>query len=96
MQDPGQIIDESREANLWSLLDIKACFHNFPVVADQQDQLGVVTQDGLWVHERMAFGLELAPKHCQHAMDEILSQAGVPKAKGFFDDVTIPGYLQAW
>ncbi len=86
-----QIIDESRESDLWSLLDIKACFHNFPVVPEQQAQLGLVTQDGLWVHERMAFGLELAPKWCQYATDDILQGAGVPKAKGFFDDVTIPG-----
>lgn len=43
VQDPLQIIDEQREADLWSLLDIKACFHNFPVVSEQQSQLGLVT-----------------------------------------------------
>ena len=32
--EPLHIIDESREADLWSLLDIKACFHNFPVVPE--------------------------------------------------------------
>ena len=66
------------------------------MVPEQQSQLGLVTQDGLWVHERMAFGLELAPKHCQYAMDKILGSSGVPRAKGFFDDVTIPGSLAAW
>ena len=90
------MIDAQREANLWSLLDIKACFHNFPVVEEQQTQLGLVTQDGLWVHQRMGFGLELAPKWCQYAMDSILSRSGVPAAKGFFDDVTIPGQLHDW
>ena len=34
MQDPMHIVDESREADLWSTIDIKACFHNFPVQAD--------------------------------------------------------------
>ncbi len=96
VQDPLHIVDEQREADLWSLLDIKACFHNFPVVPEQQTQLGLVTQDGLWVHERMGFGLELAPKWCQHAMDDILSGTGVPRAKGFFDDVTIPGLRALW
>ena len=43
MQDPLHIVDEQREADLWSLLDIKACFHNFPVVPEQQTQLGLVT-----------------------------------------------------
>lgn len=44
----------------------------------------------------MAFGLELAPKWCQYAMDTILSTSGAPRAKGFFDDVTIPGRLGQW
>ncbi len=96
IQEPQHIIDESRESDLWSLLDIKACFHNFPVVKGQQEQLGLVTQDGLWVHERMAFGLELAPKWCQASRDEILNEAGVPTAKGFFDDVTIRGLRTLW
>jgi hypothetical protein len=29
-------------------------------------------------------------------MDDILSDSGVPRAKGFFDDVTIPGWLAEW
>ncbi len=44
----------------------------------------------------MAFGLELAPKWCQSSMDSILGDAGVPNAKGFFDDVTIRGMLAQW
>lgn len=45
----------------------------------------------------MGFGLELAPKHCQHAVDDILCKADVPpKVKAFFDDVTVPGWLKEW
>ena len=47
----------------------------------------------------MGFGLELAPKWCQFAiMDDILASRAprVPRAKGFFDDVTIPGSLKEW
>ncbi len=29
-------------------------------------------------------------------MDDILNKAGVPAAKGFFDDVTIRGLKAAW
>ena len=29
-------------------------------------------------------------------MNSILSNSGVPAAKGFFDDVTVPGQLQDW
>ena len=69
IQEPAQIIDESRGATCWSVIDIKACFHNFPVVEHAKTYLGVVTQDGLWQNERMTFGLQSAPKHCQNAMD---------------------------
>ena len=44
----------------------------------------------------MGFGLEGAPKWCQHAMDDVLGNSGVPRAKGFFDDVTVPGYRRNW
>lgn len=44
----------------------------------------------------MGFGLELAPKHCQYSVDDILGKADVPRAKGFFDDVTVPGWFKEW
>jgi hypothetical protein len=64
MQDPMQIIDESRVADCWSVVDIKACFHNFPVAEHAQPYLGIVTQDGLFIFLRMPFGLASAPMHC--------------------------------
>ena len=34
IQDPIHIVDQSRTATLWSLIDIQSCFLNFPVVSD--------------------------------------------------------------
>jgi hypothetical protein len=48
LQEPASILDESRDATCWSVLDIKACFHNFPIVEHAKKYLGHVTQDGLW------------------------------------------------
>jgi hypothetical protein len=48
------------------------------------------------VHERMNFGMELAPAHCQNAMDQVVGRARVPRARSFFYDVTIPGLLAKW
>jgi hypothetical protein len=44
----------------------------------------------------MQFGLDTAPQWCQYAMDIIVAQAKVEKAKAFFDDVTIPGKQANW
>jgi hypothetical protein len=46
------------EATLGSLLDMKACYHNIPVEPESQGLMGVVTQDGVYVYERMTFGVK--------------------------------------
>ncbi len=94
--EPAHIIDDQREATLWSVIDIKACFHNFPVVEGGSDFLGIITQDGLHVHDMMPMGLESSPRHCQRAVSEIVGRSGVKKAKSFFDDVTVPGDKGDW
>jgi hypothetical protein len=81
---------------LWTIVDVKACFHNFPVVAGAETFLGIITQDGLFVYLRMPFGLTSAPMWCQFAMDEVVQRAGVKGAKAFFDDITIPGNKGDW
>ena len=59
--EPALLVDESAQADLWSTIDVKACFHNFPVAYSAQDYLGITTQDGLFVAKRMQFGLDTAP-----------------------------------
>ena len=41
-------------------------------------------------------GLESSPRHFQRAVDAIVSRAKVPRAKAFFDDVTLPGDKARW
>jgi hypothetical protein len=57
MKDTWQLIDLWEEATLGSLLDMKACYHNLVVAPDTQSLLGVTTQDGLFVFQRMPFGV---------------------------------------
>jgi hypothetical protein len=78
------------------LIDIQACFLNFPVVPGMSTYLGIVTQDGLYTSDRMLFGLTSAPMWCQYVMNSILEKSGVSTALGFFDDVTIPGDRNNW
>ena len=72
---PAYLIDESREANLWSTLDIKSCYHNFEVTEEAQPYLGITTQDGLYIFQRMPFGMDTASQWCQYAMDAIVARA---------------------
>ena len=62
MKDPVQLVDLWRDATLGSLLDMKACYHNIPVEESTQPWLGLVTQDGMYVWERMPFGVAKAPE----------------------------------
>lgn len=94
--DPQALVDISYEADLWVTVDIKSAYHNFEVTPEAQEYLGIVTQDGLFVYQRMPFGMDTASQWCQYAMDVIVARAQVSKAKAFFDDVTIPGHQSNW
>lgn len=72
-------------------MDLKAGFQNIPVAPSTKPLLGLVTQDGLYQWERMAFGLVGAPMHFQHVIDTLLSQDPTLKAVGYLDDVTAYG-----
>ena len=48
---------------------MKAGFHNIPVREDTRSLLGVITQDGLYRYNRMAFGLLEAPMFFQYVME---------------------------
>ena len=78
------------------LLDMKAGFHNIPVLSGEEDVLGIVTQDGLFRYKRMAFGLKGAPLWFQYCMDTLLARAAVDCAKAFVDDVTLVGTCDRW
>ena len=41
--EPAALVDESARADVWSTIDIKACFHNFPVAHSAQEYLGITT-----------------------------------------------------
>jgi hypothetical protein len=69
MQENRQFIDACAGFSLYTLGDVKACFHNVAVEEGSQPYLGIVTQDGLFVCTRMAFGLHAAPATAQSIMD---------------------------
>ena len=69
MKDIFQTIDHQGRATVWCVLDVKAGFHNIPVLLATQELLGVITQDGMFQFLRMPFGISKAPDHFQYVMD---------------------------
>lgn len=61
MQDSRQLTDSCGGFTLFTVGDIKACFHNVMVHPDSQPYSGVATQDGLFICLRLPFGLHAAP-----------------------------------
>ena len=88
------MVDSCAGYTLFTVCDIKACFHNIPVHPLTQPFLGITTQDGLWVCERLPFGLQQGPAVVQAEMDDTLSE--LTEASVFVDDVTVKGYIEHW
>lgn len=55
--------DQFAYSLIFSAMDMKSGFLNIPVDDGSAVYFGLVTQDGLYVWRRMAFGLVNAPMH---------------------------------
>ena len=53
--------DQFAYIHIFSVMDIKSGFHNVPVSSEKQPRLGMVTQDGLFIWQRMPMGVKGAP-----------------------------------
>lgn len=72
---------------------MKAAYHNFVVAPESRTFCGIITQDGVWEYQRMAFGFSDAPAHFQAFMDDLLR--GIPggvSAEVYFDDIHPHGH----
>ena len=58
---------------VFSAMDLKSGFLNLPVGDGSIPYLGLITQDGLFVWQRMAQGLLGAPLFFQYCIDKLLS-----------------------
>ena len=61
----------------WNVLlsiDIKAAYNNFPIGPTCQPYCSIVTQDGVYIYQKMMFGFNMAPCHLQYAICDILNR----------------------
>lgn len=73
MPDQQSVREAFAHSTIFSAMDLKAGFQNVPVAENTKPLLGLVTQDGLFQWERMAFGLVGAPMHFQFIIDTLLA-----------------------
>ncbi len=82
------VIDAIGNSTVFSALDIKAGFHNIPLDEDSKCYCGIITQDGVWVYDRMAFGFLGAPATFQAIIEHIIkSIPGGVQAEVYIDDI---------
>lgn len=75
-------------STIFSALDLKAGFHNVPLEEGSKQYCGIITQDGVYVWERMAFGFLGAPATFQAIVEDIISRIpGGVRAAIYIDDI---------
>ena len=84
MPNTQDIVDEVGVSKYLSALDAKAGFQNVVMDPDSKQYCEVVTQDGVWVLERMTYGFMGAPYAFQAIMEEATQES---KCKVYVDDV---------
>ena len=90
MPDCQSTLDLLEGYSLYSALDLKSGFENVVLDPAMTPYCGVVTQDGLFVLERMTFGFNTAPAHFQAIMMTVMDAAPAqPVNATYIDDITL-------
>lgn len=90
---PIPLIDDllanKSDANWFSVLDLKGAYTQLCVSDQTQQMLGLSTIKGLFVYQRLPFGVKPAASIFQSAMDKILE--GLENVQAYIDDVLMWG-----
>jgi hypothetical protein len=90
---PIPLIDDllanKSNANWFSVLDLKGAYTQLCVSEDSQQMLGINTIKGLFVYQRLPFGVKPAASIFQSVMDRILN--GLDNVQAYIDDVLMWG-----
>ena len=73
----------------FTLMDANKGYHQFGLTERAKILMAFVTEDGLWVYNRLPFGLKNAPSHFQRAIDTILGRYRLDFALAYIDDIII-------
>ena len=83
------VLDSLSGCSFFSLIDLKAGYHQLPVADDTEPITAFCTQRGLNEYVRMPFGLKTAPAVFQRCMNEVLRPVLGKTAMVYLDDVCV-------
>nr|XP_011313386.1 PREDICTED: uncharacterized protein LOC105272851 [Fopius arisanus] len=84
------ILDELRQANYISTLDLSAAYWQIPLAEDSKEITAfTVPGRGFFQFERMPYGLTNAPATFQRALDKIIGPEMYPQVFVYLDDIII-------
>ena len=85
------VLDKLHRGRYYSVIDVRAGFHNMPVHQDLRKFLGFVTEDGVYVWKRMPMGISTAPGHFQRCMVRVLKDQYGRIMAVYIDDLIVFG-----
>ena len=90
MPDCQSTLDLVEGYSLYSALDLKAEFENVVLDPAMTRFHGLVTQDGLYILEKMTFGFNTAPAHFQAIMMTVMdAEPNRPTNSTYINDITL-------
>lgn len=89
MQRTDDIFDSLGQASVFSIVDLKAGFHQISVAPEDIKKTAFSAPIGQYEYRKMPFGLKNAPVTFQRIMDQILKGPAQHFTKVYLDDVII-------
>ena len=88
-------IDEIKQnvrGNIFTAIDLKEGFYQIPIAKSSQDKTAMQTPFGMFIYQRMPFGLRNAPPTFQRFMTMVVS--GLENVQVYIDDIVV--YTQTY
>ena len=73
MEDCQAVLDSMQGSTLLLAIDVKAAFNNILQPKALEHFTGIITQDGIYTYQVMAWGFNAAPCHYQYVMNRVMN-----------------------
>jgi transposase InsO family protein len=86
------LLAKVKKASMFSVIDLKAAFHQIPLHVDSRDYTAFVTHLGTYRFKKLPFGLANSPAIFNRIVSDVLRD--IPNVLAYFDDVLVFGESQ--